>query len=221
MSQSLYSQHWYRVVGIQPQIRDHIQFHRHCYRGNRCYMLQDEASGVLHRFNPEVYVLVGQMDGVRTVGEIWETTLEKLGDKAPTQEETLHLLGQLHAADILQCNITPDSLEVFQRYCHKQRQDWKHRLINPISLRVPLWDPHQFLTRWLPLVRPLFSWVGLAVWTLVVLTGAMYAGIFWEPITADIVNRVLNPWNLVIMAVTYPIVKLMHEFGHAFATRIW
>ena len=221
MSQSLYSQYWYRVAGIRPRIRDHIQLHRHYYRGNRCYMLQDEASGAFHRFSPEVYMLVGQMDGNRTVDEIWETTLEKLGDDAPSQEETLHLLGQLHAADILQCNITPDILEVFQRYLHKQRQDWKHRLINPMSLRVPLWDPQEFLTRWLPLVRPLFTWAGLAVWTLVVLAGAMYAGVYWEAITADIVDRVLNPWNLVIMAVTYPVVKLLHEFGHAFATRLW
>lgn len=221
MPQSLYSQHWYRVAGIRPRIRDHIQLHRHYYRGNRCYMLQDEVSGAFHRFSPEVYVFIGQMDGKRTLDEIWETTLEKLGNDAPGQEETLRLLGQLHAEDLLQCNITPDILEVFQRYRDKQRQDWKQRLINPMSLRMPLWDPQQFLTRWLSLVRPLFSWAGLAVWTLVVLTGVMYAGVYWEPITADIVDRVLNPWNLVIMAVTYPVVKLLHELGHAFATRLW
>ncbi|MDH3900103.1 MAG: peptidase M50, partial [Gammaproteobacteria bacterium] len=193
MARSMYSEFWYRVAGIRPRIRDHIQLHRHYYRGQRCYMLQDEASGAFHSFSPEVYVLIGQMDGKRTIDEIWETTLETLGDDAPGQEETLHLLGQLHAADILQCNITPDIIEVFQRYRHKQRQDWKQRLINPMALRMPLWDPQQFLTRWLPLVRPLFSWAGLAVWVLVVLTGAVYAGVYWEPITADIVDRVLNP----------------------------
>lgn len=221
MSLSLYSRYWYRVAGIRPRIRDHIQLHRHYYRGNRCYLLQDEASGVFHRFSPEVYVLIGQMDGKRTLDEIWETTQEKLGDDAPGQEETLQLLGQLHGADILQCRITPDILEVFQRYRLKQRQDWKQRLINPMSLRVSLWNPQQFLTRWLPLVRPLFSWAGLIVWVLVVSTGVIYAGLYWEPITADIVDRVLNPWNLVIMVVTYPVVKLLHEFGHAFATRLW
>jgi putative peptide zinc metalloprotease protein len=221
MSRSLNSQYWYRVANARPRIRDHIQLHRHYYRGNRCYMLQDEASGTFHRFSPEVYVLIGQMDGKRTVDEIWETTLEKLGDHAPSQDETLHLLGQLHAADILQCDITPDILEVFQRYRKKQRQDWKQRLINPMSLRVPLWDPQQFLTRWLPLVRPLFSWAGFAVWALIVLAGAIYAGLYWEPITADIVDRVLNPWNLVIMVITYPVVKMLHELGHAFATRLW
>jgi putative peptide zinc metalloprotease protein len=217
----MYSDYWYRVAGIRPRLRDHIQLHRHYYRGQRCYMLQDEATGSFHSFSPEVYVLIGQMDGRRTIDEIWETTLEKLGEDAPGQEETLHLLGQLHAADILQCNITPDIVEVFQRYRHRKRQDWKQRLINPMALRMPLWDPQQFLTRWLPLVRPLFSWAGLAVWALVVLAGAVYAGLYWEPITTDIVDRVLNPWNLVIMVITYPIVKLLHEFGHAFATRLW
>ncbi len=221
MTQSMYSQYWYRVAHVRPRIRDHIQLHRHYYRGRRSYMLQDESSGAFHSFSPEVYVLIGQMDGKRTIDEIWETTLEKLGEDAPGQEETLHLLGQLHAADILQCNITPDILEVFQRYRNKRRQDWKQRLTNPMFLRLPLWDPHKFLTRWMPLVRPLFSWGGFALWALVVLLGTVYAGIYWEPITADIVDRMLNPWNLVIMAITYPVVKLLHEFGHAFATRLW
>ena len=221
MTQSMYSQYWYRVADVRPRIRDHIQLHRHYYRGRRSYMLQDESSGAFHSFSPEAYVLIGQMDGKRTIDEIWETTLEKLGEDAPGQEDTLHLLGQLHAADILQCNTTPDILEVFERYRHKRRQDWKQRLTNPMFLRLPLWDPDKFLTRWLPLVRPIFSWGGLALWALVVLLGTVYAGVYWEPITAGIVDRVLNPWNLAILVATYPLVKLLHEFGHAFATRHW
>ena len=217
----MHSQHWYRVADIKPRLRGHISLHRHYYRGNRCYLLQDEASGAFHRFGPEVYEMVGQMDGVRTVDEIWEETLDRLGDDAPGQDETMHLLGQLHAADILQCDLTPDALEVFHRYRHKQRQDWKQRVLNPMSLRLPLWDPDRFLLRWLPYLRPVFSWAGLAVWLLVVATGTVLAGLHWESITADIVDRVLNPWNLVIMFFTYPCIKLLHEFGHAFATRLW
>ena len=133
----------------------------------------------------------------------------------------MHLLGQLHAADILQCDLTPDALEVFHRHRHKQRQDWKQRVLNPMSLRLPLWDPDRFLLRWLPYLRPVFTWAGLAVWLLVVATGVVLAGLHWESITADIVDRVLNPWNLVIMFFTYPCIKLLHEFGHAFATRLW
>jgi putative peptide zinc metalloprotease protein len=217
----MYSQHWYRVADIKPRLRGHISLHRHYYRGKRCYLLQDEASGALHRFGPEVYEMIGQMDGVRTVNEIWEETLDRLGDDAPGQDETMQLLGQLHAADILQCDLTPDALEVFQRNIHKQRQDWKQRMLNPMSLRLPLWDPDRFLIRWLPVARPVFSWAGLAVWLLMVATGLVLAGLHWESITADIVDRVLNPWNLVIMFFTYPCIKLLHEFGHAFATRLW
>ncbi|HUT40601.1 MAG TPA: hypothetical protein VM011_04595 [Gammaproteobacteria bacterium] len=221
MARSMYSQHWYRVADIKPRLRGHISLHRHYYRGNRCYLLQDEASGAFHRFGPEVYELIGQMDGVRTVNAIWEETLDRLGDDAPGQDETMHLLGQLHAADILQCDLTPDALEVFHRHRHKKRQDWKQRVLNPMSLRLPLWDPDRFLLRWLPYLRPLFSWAGLALWLLVVATGVVLAGLHWESITTDIVDRVLNPWNLVIMFFTYPCIKLLHEFGHAFATRLW
>lgn len=221
MARSTYSAHWYRVADIRPRLRGHVQLHRHYYRGSRSYLLQDDATGALHRFGPEVYTLLGQMDGVRTVNEIWESTLETLGDDAPGQEEMLQLLGQLHAADLLQCDLTPDAVEVFSRFRHKRRQDWKQRLLNPLSLRLPLWDPDRFLSRWLPYVRPVFGWAGLLVWLLVVVAGVVLAGLHWPQITADAVDRVLNPWNLVILFFTYPVVKLLHEFGHAFATRLW
>jgi putative peptide zinc metalloprotease protein len=37
--------------------------------------------------------------------------MEHLGDDAPTQEEMIRLLGQLHASDLLVCNVSPDSPE--------------------------------------------------------------------------------------------------------------
>jgi len=217
----MYSQHWYRVADIRPRLRGHARLHRHYYRGKRCYLLQDDASGAFHRFGPQVYEVIGRMDGTRTVNEIWEATLEALGDDAPGQEETLHLLGQLHAADILQCELTPDAIEVFNRYRQRRRLGWMQRLLNPMSLRISLWDPDRFLVRCLPYLRPVFSPAGLAIWLIVVSTGVVLACLHWASITDDIVDRVLNPWNLVILFITYPCVKLLHEFGHAFATRLW
>lgn len=221
MAHPTYSPHWYRVANLRPRLRGHVRLHRHYYRGNRSYLLQDEASGAVHRFGPEVHELIGQMDGARTVNAIWEAAVEKLGDAAPGQQDVLHLLGQLHAADILQCDLTPDALEVFNRYRHKRRQDWKQRLLNPMSLRLPLWDPDRFLSRWLRLAAPVFSWAGFAIWLLVVAAGTVLAGLHWDAITANVIDRVLNPWNLVILFFIYPVVKLLHEFGHAFATRLW
>ncbi len=221
MTESLYSPLWYRIADLKPRLRDHIQIHRHHYRDERWYILQDKATGSYYRFSPGVYFLIGLMNGQRKVNEIWERAIEQLGDEAPTQDQTMQLLGQLHAADALQGDIPPDSLEVFRRHQDKEHKLWKQRLMSPLSLRIPLCDPENFLRRWQHLVRPLFTRTAFAVWLVIVISAIALAGQHWSAITENLVDRVLAPQNLVLLWLTYPLVKLLHELGHAFATRLW
>jgi putative peptide zinc metalloprotease protein len=43
----------------------------------------------------------------------------------------------------------------------------------------------------------------------------------WTDLTEDITDRVLDPANLVLLWFVYPVVKALHELGHAYATRRW
>ena len=221
MAENLFSPSWYRVTGLKPRLRSHVRLHRHNYRGQLWYVLQDPSSGKFHRFRPAAYHLIGLMDGERTVHQIWELANKQLGDDAPTQEETIQFLGQLHAADVLRCDVPPDTLELFQRHRKQQRMKWKQRLTHPLAVRIPLFDPERILTRGLPVVRPLFGWLGTAVWLAVILLGLVLAGSHWSDLTENVVDRVLTPQNLFMLWLIYPIVKTLHEFGHAFAARVW
>ena len=66
MTGSLFSPSWYRVAGLTPRIRSHARIHRHRYRGQTWYVLQDRATERFHRFSPAGYSLIGLMDGRRT-----------------------------------------------------------------------------------------------------------------------------------------------------------
>ena len=50
MSGPTTSQHWYRIAPLKPELREHVELHRHFYRGSRTYMLQDMSTGAFHRF---------------------------------------------------------------------------------------------------------------------------------------------------------------------------
>ncbi len=88
-------------------------------------------------------------------------------------------------------------------------------------MRFPLFDPDRFLQRTLPWVQPLFGWFGILLWLAVVGTGAVLAASHWTDLTEDIADRVLDPQNLVLLWFVYPVVKALHELGHAYATRKW
>lgn len=219
MSDALFSPSWYRVAALKPRIRAHAVIHRHAYRGKVWFVLHDQAAGRSHRFAPAAHHFIGLMDGSRTVQEIWEAAAKQLGDEAPTQEEVIRLLGQLHSADALLCDVPPDSREVFRRHQRHTLMEWRRRLWTPLALRFPLWDPDRFLDRTLPFLRPLFGWLGALLWLGVVGTGIVLAASHWTDLTENVVDRLLAPQNLLLLWLVYPVVKALHELGHAYVTK--
>ena len=118
----LFSSSWYRVAELQPRLRSHAHIHRHRYRGQTWYVLEDRASQRHHRFTPQAHLLIGLMDGQRTVQELWDIACDRLGDDSPTQEEVIQLLSQLHASDVLQCDVPPNAAELLERYERQRRR---------------------------------------------------------------------------------------------------
>ncbi len=221
MTLELFSRSWHRVAALRPRLRGHAQIHRHTYRGKVWYVLQDHASRRVHRFNPSAYVMIGLMDGVRTLQEIWEIACARLGDEAPSQAEVIRLLGQLHMADALQCEVASDVEELLRRSAKYRRNKLLAVLLSPLSIKFPLLDPERLLSRTLPLYRPLFSWYGLLLWIGLVGYGLTLAGQHWSELTQDVVDRVLAAHNLAILLLTFPVLKAVHEFGHACAVKRW
>lgn len=220
MSDTLYSPSWYRIAELKPRLRRHTQIHRHDYRGKVWFILQDHAAGRSHRFSPAAYRFIGLMDGKHTVQQLWDAINLQAGDQAPTQDEVIRLLGQLHAADALVCDVTPDSRELFRRYKRQQRMKLKQRLWTPMAIRIPLFDPDRFLERTLPLARVVLNKYTAVVWLVVVITGIVLAGVHWSELTENIVDKALTPQNLILLWLVYPVVKALHELGHAYTTKM-
>jgi putative peptide zinc metalloprotease protein len=217
--ESLFSASWYRVADLKPRLRGHARIHRHRYRGEMWYALQDMASGRVHRFAPSSYLVIGLMDGRRTVQEIWAAALTRLGDDAPTQDEMIQLLSQLHNADVLQCDVPTDIAELFQRHERVERGKLLNQLMSPLWWRIPLVDPEWLLSRLLPWVRPLFGLTGIALWVTVVGAAFVLAATHWADLTTDLLDRLLALRSLVVLWLVFPFLKAFHETAHGLATK--
>lgn len=219
--ESIFSPSWYRVSPLKPRLKSHVEIYRHSYRGQIWHVMHDRMNGRFHRLGREAYYVVGCMNGAKTFQEIWDQTLEYLGDDSPTQEEMIQLLAQLHASDLLLCDVTPDCADLFDRYERHEKQKWKQRLWSPLSQRFPLIDPENFLERWKFLITPLFGKFGGFIWLVLIVWAAIVGFSHWDELTKNISDRVLAPDNLFILFFVYPVVKALHELGHAFATKVW
>lgn len=215
----LQSSLWYRIAALKPRLLARAKLHRHRYRGELWYLLQDPATGRVHRFTPSARLVLAAMDGQRSIDDIWRLAQRELGEAAPTQDEVLQLLGQLHGADLLQTDVTPDAMELFERGQKQARAKGRRSWANPMAVRIPLVDPGAFLDRHVPLWRAIWSRAGGLAWLAVVLPALLLLPAHWPELTNNLSDRVLQADNLLLLVVVFPLIKALHELGHATATR--
>jgi putative peptide zinc metalloprotease protein len=220
MSESLFSQHWFRISDLHPQIRSHVHLERHCYRSEVWYVLKDPISGRTHRVNTNAYQVVGRLDGRRSVQEIWDTCIAQLGEDAPSQGEMIELLGTLGDADLIQTEATPDVAQLFERREKRARTQAKQKL-NPLAFKVALGNPSKLLELFVPIFSLLLRPSVVVLWLLAIGIALLFAGANWQELFTYSRINMQSPRMLVLMWLAYPLAKLLHEFAHGLSVRAW
>ena len=220
MNDGLISAHWYRVAKLKPRLHDHVDIHRHDYRGLIWYMLEDTTTGRNHRFNPTAYQFIGLLDGQRTVQDIYQQICEQLEDYAPGQESIIQLLGQLHSADLIHSDVLINTEELFDRQAQQQQAKLKQRFMNPVAQKLPLWDPEDFLNKHFNKVGWIFSYRVAVIWFILMAYTVLQASQNWPQISQHFTINALSPYNLLLMFLLYPPIKILHELGHAFSAKL-
>ena len=213
------SAQWFRVAALKPRLSGHVRVHRHVYRGSVWYAVEDRAAGGQHRLNPAAWRVLRRFDGQRTLQSIWDEVLAELRDDAPTQDEIVNLLGRLNAADLMRFDVSPDVAEMLERRHRRDRQRTLGRLLNPMSLRFPLWDPDAFLTHLARWLAPLPGGLIAAVWLALVGGALMLLPPHWNELTKNFGERLMAADNLWLLAVAFPLLKAAHEIAHGCAVK--
>ncbi len=219
MAGGFFTQTWYRVAELRPRIAAHVKVSRHRYGGQSWYVLSDPLSGRVHRVTPTAYLFAGRLDGKHTVDEIWQQLVADLDTEAPGQEDVVTLLINLHHADLLAGDVPPDAAQLLSRRDRFMRSVWVRNLRSPLAMQIPLIDPDAFLTRTLPLVRPLFTWAGLLAWLALMAAGLLTVAQHWDELSNNVIDRVLASEGLIGLALCYPVIKILHELGHGYVAK--
>lgn len=221
MARSPFSPSWHSVAQLRPRLMPYATVQRVVFRGKPWYVVQDQTGGRVYRLSTAAYAFIAGMDGRQTVQALWERANTSESRDACTQPEVVDLLVQLHAADLLQTDVAPDSAEALDRHKRKRTETIRQWLLNPMSIKLPLLNPDRFLTRLSPFVSWCFGPVGALLWLAVMLPAVVLAAQHWGELTHNLSDRVLSSSNLLVMLAVYPVVKLLHELGHGFAVKRW
>jgi putative peptide zinc metalloprotease protein len=208
---------WYRVANIVPRLRPTVRVRHRGSDGVTRHVLADLLTGRHHLLDDAAWSFVGRFDGRRTIGEIW-TWLSTHRPHPPTQHEVLEWLAQLDSAGLLQSDRLPDLIALMRG---EEQVDRRRRRasLNPLSWRVPLGDPTRWLARLDPLARALSHPLALLLALGVVGCGLMQLALDWPALQADLRQRLASPAFLAMSWLVYPLIKALHELGHALAVR--
>ncbi|MEY4983150.1 MAG: hypothetical protein RIR62_1416 [Pseudomonadota bacterium] len=221
MATAFLSSDWYRVADLKLRRQSHVRAARHVYRGEVWHVLQDPQTGKFHRLPETAYAFFARLDGRRTVQELWLRLCLLFPDRPPSQTEMLQLLAQLHRSDLILGDRLPNLTEVDRRAREEQRRTFLGYVKNPMSLRIPLFDPEPFLQRTEWVARLLFSPVGAVLWLALVLAALVAMFVGRDAQALPVIDQIATSTNLIYLAVAYIFVKALHELGHGWAVKRW
>ncbi|MGE5608493.1 MAG: HlyD family efflux transporter periplasmic adaptor subunit, partial [Bacillota bacterium] len=142
----------------------------------------------------------------------------QLADDAPTQPEVIQILSQLHSANLLEADVTPDAAVLLRRHKQMVKRQWQGRLMNILFPRIPLWDPDRFICRWMPLIKPFISPFGAILWLVVVGAAVIAMAPRWAELQRGF-SDAIAPTNWLFLWASFWGIKLIHELGHGFSCR--
>lgn len=209
---------WNQIAALTPRIQRHIALYPQEYRGDRWYVLHNKANDAPVRFNAAAYAFIGRLDGKLTIQENSESTQKELGEDAPTPQEMVLILAQLFSVGALSAGTPPSIKDFFDRLLGNQAMV---KTFNPLVLRFSLFDPDQLLNKLVVFIRPLFTSTAFLVWMFTVSAAALLAIVNLSALGAAFNRDILQPENFLGLAALYVVVKLVHEFSHAFAIKMW
>lgn len=212
---------WEHIAELKPRLRKDVRIRVQYYRGERWYILHDESSGHFNRFNASAFKVIGRLNGDFSIEEILHlanTSQEQ--DQALKPEDIMQILAQLHSAEVLRDGLPHSTQEIINRYTKTQNFRRKN-FSNPLSLRIPLFDPDQLLNHLAPLSRIIFSRAGLWIWVGIMILAISLAIANFQSITAAIGAKTLSTSEVISFWILFPAIKILHELGHGMAVKTW
>ena len=212
---------WEHIAQLRPRLRGDVQLYPQVYRGERWYVLHDQSAAQYIRLNERAYAVLGRLDGDLTLEEILEHANEGETEEALSQDEVSALIGQLNAAEVLRDGLPINAQDLYRQYSSQQRRRRRRSLMNPLSIKIPLFDPDRFLNTMSSYARALFTTKGFWLWSIIVFSALLLGLAHADELISDIVLIELSPTQLITLWFIYPLVKALHELGHGLALKAW
>ncbi len=206
-----------RLRSVCVGTRKDLDVTRHVFRGEPAYVVRDPMTLQSHRMDPADYAMFVAIAQDRQLGEVFDELVANRVLSPDEEEHFYQFVFRLHQLSFLSLPVS-DEKRLYQRYVHQKRARRKQKLVGFLFMQIPLLNPDAFLQRTMHHARHVFSRWFFALWLCLVTTAGFVLVTNFHQLLQPI-QGVLLPQNLVLMWITLIGLKLVHEFGHAYACK--
>lgn len=225
---------WQNISGLKLCLHNSVHFYQHHYRGKPWLVIADQQQESYFRCSPDAEQFLRLLDGNRSIKQAYaaycslysesaislpESSTETLMVSPLTQQDIVLLIANLKTSHLLADDeSTDDTQDASQAsFLKKTPNPW----LRPFSIKFALLDPDRFLNSTLHFVKPLLGKPVMIIWLLLTLTALTFAFQHWSELVEHGHARFNDPKNLMWYWLLYPLIKTLHEFGHAYTTKLW
>ena len=202
---------------LRVGLRKDLHITRQRTRGGPRYVIHDPSAFQNHAFSFHDYQIMCAIVPHRSLEQVFAGLVEDQSIQEDEEQRFYEFVLWLNETGLLQLPVG-QSDTLFERYKRKQKGRRSAFMRALVSLKIPLWNPDLFLQRTLRYIRWLFDKPGLILWCgLMLLVAWKCTGRLGEMFGQT--SNLLSLGNLPFLWVALVGLKVLHEFGHAYACR--
>ncbi len=206
-----------RLRKVQVGVRAELDITRHVFHGRPAYVVRDPVTFQSHQLSAADYRLYCYLSPDHNLGSIFQQIVRDGLLDAEREEEFYRFVLQLNQLGLLNLP-TSDGHALYERHKRRRAAARKARLLGILFLRVPLWDPDRFLDRTIGWMRPLFTRTAFVAWLLLSLLSMSLCVARWQDFRQPL-GAIFAVEHLPTLWITLIGLKVIHEFGHAYACK--
>ena len=206
-----------RLKGVVVEQRGELDISRHVFRDGPAYVVRDPVTFATHRFESQDYAVLSALTHEETLGETFEHLVATRVMDRDEEEDFYVFVLDLHQRSLLTLPVN-NADALYQRFERRRRAERLSKLMGIFFLRVPLINPDRILSRTIGGFRWMFTLPAFIAWLLLSAAAITIAVTRFDDLVAPAAT-ILQGQNLALMWVALIGLKVIHEFGHAYACK--
>ena len=208
-----------RILPIRR--RADLAFHEQHIGGSRYWHVKDPVSLRYYQLSPEEHAVLMMLDGTVSLQEIRHRFEIEFAPQRLSLPQVQSFLAMLHSSGLVFSD-SPGQAEILtSRNRNERSQRLLKQFSNVLAIKFRGFDPHGFLNWLVPQTRFLFSpWCVTFCVSLMVAAGVL-AAVRIDTLQSRLphFHEFFGATNLILLAATLAVTKILHELGHAVSCR--